>query len=192
MKPQAPGSSPEEKSRTRDEVIQRVFQKNYSTGAAEVPFTMDDIRDAIAAVASMRPGYKENNVADVRYEYSSGRKPLPELVNKLGGPLSDVPCGRRRCGSRKLSAGWRELAAIVDQRRKIAVAARCDLLALPRLSWGGGEFLAHDASRRDPVRTALPPCRLAKGPQSPDGRAEYRARQDRAGSEKEKGQANRG
>ncbi len=46
--------------------MQQVFEKSYALGAAEVPFTMDQIREAIVAVAKVRPGYKENNVADVR------------------------------------------------------------------------------------------------------------------------------
>lgn len=70
--------------RNRDEVMQRVFQKHWKAGSREVPFTMDDIREAITAVASARPGYKEKNVADVRYEYTSGRRALPEAINQLG------------------------------------------------------------------------------------------------------------
>lgn len=70
--------------RNRDEVIQRVFQKHWNPGDSEVPFTMDDVREAIAAVASLRPGYREHNVPDVRYEYASGRRALPDTVNRLG------------------------------------------------------------------------------------------------------------
>jgi hypothetical protein len=76
--------APEELSRNRDEVLQWVFHKKFKAGMIEVPFTMDDIRDAIAAVASLRPGYKEKNVADVRYQYSSGRRSLPDSINILG------------------------------------------------------------------------------------------------------------
>jgi len=68
----------------RDEVMQRVFQKHWKTGDREVPFSLDDIREAVAAVASLRPGYREKNVADVRYWYTSGRRPLPEAVNRFG------------------------------------------------------------------------------------------------------------
>ncbi len=85
MSPESRGASPDEQqSRNRDEVLQRVFEKNYKSGAMEVPFTMDDVREAIVAVAKIRPGYKENNVADVRYQYTSGRRPLPESINRLG------------------------------------------------------------------------------------------------------------
>ncbi len=70
--------------RSRDEVIQRVFDKNHSPGADEVPFTMDEIRAAITEVTKHRPDYKEKNVADVRYQYTSGRRPLPEPIDKLG------------------------------------------------------------------------------------------------------------
>ncbi|MCI0534111.1 MAG: hypothetical protein L0Z50_02670 [Verrucomicrobiales bacterium] len=45
---------------------------------------MDEIRDAIAEVARTKPGYKENNVADVRYQYTSGRRALPEAINRFG------------------------------------------------------------------------------------------------------------
>jgi hypothetical protein len=68
----------------RDEVINRVFQRNYVAGATEVLFTMDQIRDAIAEVARNSPGYKENNVADVRYQYTSGRRGLPSAIQALG------------------------------------------------------------------------------------------------------------
>jgi len=84
MKRESQDRDREEQSRNRDEVMQRVFQKNLSRGAAEVLFTMDDIREAIAAVGKIRPGYKENNVADVRYQYTSGRHILPDAINRLG------------------------------------------------------------------------------------------------------------
>ncbi len=70
--------------RNRDEVIQRVFEKNFKPGLDEIPFTMDEIREAIATVAKLRPGYKEDNVADVRYQYTSGRGRLPDSIDKLG------------------------------------------------------------------------------------------------------------
>jgi len=76
--------SQEQQFRNRDEVIRIVFEKNYSPGANEVPFTMHDIRDAIAQVTLSKPAYKENNVPDVRYQYTSGRRPLPESVDRLG------------------------------------------------------------------------------------------------------------
>ncbi len=74
----------EELARNRNEVIEIVFRKNYRRAAGEVPFTMDDVRQAIAQVARKRPGYKEKTVADVRYQFTSGRSPLPESVDKLG------------------------------------------------------------------------------------------------------------
>ncbi len=74
----------QDEPRNRDEVIERVFQKKYASQAAEVGFSMDDVREAIAAVAKVRPGYRENNVADLRYQFTSGRRPLPESINKLG------------------------------------------------------------------------------------------------------------
>ena len=48
--------------RNRDMVIEEVFKKNYKPGATEVPFSMDDIRHAIATVSKTSPVYKENNV----------------------------------------------------------------------------------------------------------------------------------
>jgi hypothetical protein len=84
MKAKASPRSQEEQFRNRDEVIRRVFEQHYKSGAKTVPFSMDDIRDAIAQVAKEHPGYKENNVADVRYQYTSGRRQLPEAVDKLG------------------------------------------------------------------------------------------------------------
>src|SRR5882762_8430774 len=53
-------------------------------GATEVLFTMDQIRDAIAEVAKSNPSYKENNVADVRYQFTSGRRQMPASVQSLG------------------------------------------------------------------------------------------------------------
>jgi hypothetical protein len=84
MTPNDPNQSSVEKSRNRDKVMQRVFEKRYTAGSSEVLFSMDDIRDAIEAVAKTRPAYRERNVADVRYEYTSGRRPLPESIDKLG------------------------------------------------------------------------------------------------------------
>src|ERR1039458_6407894 len=93
----------EEKTRNRDEVLQRVFDKSYKSGAAEVLFTMDEIRQAIANVASARPGYKENNVADVRYQYTSGRHPLPEAIDRHG-PWMIVGRGKARYAFVRLAA----------------------------------------------------------------------------------------
>ena len=70
--------------RNRDEVMRRVFFKHYRAACNEVPFTMDDIRAAIREVAAENPAYRENNVADVRYQYASGRRPLPEAIDALG------------------------------------------------------------------------------------------------------------
>lgn len=72
------------KERNRDEVLQLVFQKHYTPDLKEIPFTMDDIRDAIAEVSARNPDYKEDNVADVRYQYTSGRRPLPLSIERLG------------------------------------------------------------------------------------------------------------
>jgi hypothetical protein len=74
----------EDKDRNRDEVITAVFKKHYRKGAAEVPFSMDDVREAIGTVARKNPSYKENNVADIRYQYTSGRRNLPKGIDELG------------------------------------------------------------------------------------------------------------
>ena len=103
MKTPTPGRNREEKSRNRDEVMQRVFEKNYVSGAAEVPFTMDDIREAIAAVAKQRPGYRENNVADVRYQYTSGRRCFPDSINQFG-PWMIVGRGKAQYALVKLAS----------------------------------------------------------------------------------------
>ena len=92
----------EELARNRDEVIEIVFRKNYRQAAREVPFTMDDVRQAIAQVAKKRAGYKENNVADVRYQYTSGRSPLPESIDKLG-PWMIVGKGKGKYAFAKLA-----------------------------------------------------------------------------------------
>src|SRR2546426_3294921 len=95
-------STREELARSRDEVITLVFQKNHRAGAREVAFTMDDVRRAIAHVAKKRPNYKENNVADVRYQYSSGRSALPEAIDKLG-PWMIVGRGKAKYAFAKLA-----------------------------------------------------------------------------------------
>src|SRR2546425_10803277 len=70
--------------RNRALVIQRVFEKNYREGDTEVLFTVDDIREAVAEVAKENPAYKEGNVFDVKYEFTSGRQKLPASINNLG------------------------------------------------------------------------------------------------------------
>jgi hypothetical protein len=74
----------EETSRNRDAVMTKVFQKHFVRGSSQVPFTMDEIREAIAEVQKRSPSYKEKNVADVRYAYTSGRQQLPVTIDKLG------------------------------------------------------------------------------------------------------------
>lgn len=101
MKSPRTGQSGE--GRNRDAVIEHVFKENYRPGAGEVPFTMDDIRDAIADVARASPGYKENNVADLRYQYTSGRRPLPQSINRLG-PWAILGRGKARYAFVKLTA----------------------------------------------------------------------------------------
>jgi len=91
-----------EELRNRNEVIEIVFRKNYRKGPHEVPFTMDDIRQAIAQVAKKRPGYKEKNVADVRYQYTSGRGSLPQSIDKLG-PWMIVGKGKAKYAFAKLA-----------------------------------------------------------------------------------------
>jgi len=73
-----------DKGRNRDIVMIRVFQKRYREGLDSVPFTMDDIRDEIAVVSKTNPAYREKNVADVRYEFASGRRGLPKEIDDLG------------------------------------------------------------------------------------------------------------
>jgi len=102
MNPKAPNPNPEEQSRNRDEVMRRVFEKRYRPGMVEVAFSMDDIREAIAAVAKIRPGYRENNVPDVRYEFTSGRREMPESINKLG-PWMIVGRGKAKYAFAKLA-----------------------------------------------------------------------------------------
>lgn len=92
----------EELARGRDEVIEAVFRKNYRRGTPEVPFTIDDIRQAIAQVSKKRPGYKEDNVPEVRYQYTSGRSPLPQAIDKLG-PWMIVGRGKSKYAFVKLA-----------------------------------------------------------------------------------------
>ena len=63
----------------RDKVIIKVFERSYRKNAKEVPFTLEDIRDAIGDV-----GYDEKNIPDLRYQYTSGRASFPTRINKLG------------------------------------------------------------------------------------------------------------
>lgn len=85
----------------RDEVITAVFRKNYRKGVREVLFTMDDVRQAITQQMAKRSDYRENNVADVRYQYSSGRRLLPESIDKLG-PWMIVGRGKAKYAFAKL------------------------------------------------------------------------------------------
>lgn len=74
----------EEMAQNRDQVFVRTFRKRFRDGLKEIPFSMDDIRNAIQEVAAANPGYREKNVADVRYQYTSGRRELPSEINRLG------------------------------------------------------------------------------------------------------------
>lgn len=74
----------EDKDRNRDKVIITVFRKHYRKGSTNIPFTMDDIREAIKKVSQENPSYQENNVADVKYQYTSGRRRLPKEIDDLG------------------------------------------------------------------------------------------------------------
>ena len=96
------GRGAELQQRNRDEVLEIVFDKFYSAGAVEVTFSMDDIRDAIREVSKKHPAYKENNVADVRYQYTSGRRALPARINALG-PWMIVGRGKARYAFVRLS-----------------------------------------------------------------------------------------
>lgn len=74
----------EDKNRNRDKVIVNVFKKHYRKGSKEISFSMDDIREAIKKVSQDNPYYQENNVADVRYQFTSGRRSLPKEIDELG------------------------------------------------------------------------------------------------------------
>lgn len=74
----------EDKDRNRDKVIVNVFKKHYRKGLKDISFSMDDIREAIKKVSQENPSYQENNVADVRYQFTSGRRGLPEEIDELG------------------------------------------------------------------------------------------------------------
>jgi hypothetical protein len=63
----------------RDKAILRVFEKNHTKGSTVVPFSLEDLREAVEKV-----GYREKNIADLRYQYVSGRSPLPDPIKKLG------------------------------------------------------------------------------------------------------------
>ena len=73
-----------EKARNRDAVMTLVFERHFEPGAKEVSFTLDDIREAIAEVQRESPSYKDLNVYDVRYQYTSGRQSLPEAIDRSG------------------------------------------------------------------------------------------------------------
>jgi len=68
----------------RDRVIHKVFFERYAKGANEIIFCMDDIRNAIQVVATEDPKYQERNVADLRYQFTSGRRALPKAIDALG------------------------------------------------------------------------------------------------------------
>jgi len=102
MKTNKPRTSSDDSN--RDEVIQLVFNKNYASGASEVPFTKADILEAIASVMKRNPAYKEDNVPDVRYQYASGRKPLPQGIERHG-PWMIAGRGKGRYAFVKLAAG---------------------------------------------------------------------------------------
>ena len=90
--------------RNRALVIQRVFEKRYRPGDTEIPFTVDDIREAVAEVAKANPEYKEGNIFDVRYEFTSGHQPLPAAVQNLG-PWMIAGRGKAKYVFVKLSSG---------------------------------------------------------------------------------------
>src|SRR5437899_12562553 len=92
------------KERNRALVIQRVFERCHRPGDTEVPFTVDDIRDAVAEVAKANPEYKEGNIFDVRYEFASGRQPLPAAIEK-SGPWMIAGRGKAKYAFVKLSVG---------------------------------------------------------------------------------------
>jgi hypothetical protein len=56
MKHKKTSQKEEDQFRNRDDVMKRVFQWNFVPGAKEVPFTMDQVREAIAEVAKLHPG----------------------------------------------------------------------------------------------------------------------------------------
>ena len=68
----------------RDQVIELVFKKNFHPEAGEIPFTKADIVAAVAIVQKRKTAYRENNIPDIRYQYASGRRPLPPSVDKVG------------------------------------------------------------------------------------------------------------
>jgi len=96
----------------RDEVILRVFQRHYTKGAAEVLFSLEDIREAIR-----ESGYTEHNIPDLRYQYTSGRAPLPKAIDDLG-PWMIQGRGKSKYAFVKLS-------------RPLAVSLPDDLMIIP-------------------------------------------------------------
>jgi hypothetical protein len=95
-------SDPDALVRGRDEVMEIVFHRNYRKGAEEVPFTLDEIRQAVLQVQKKLPDYEERNVPDIRYQYTSGRSPLPDALDKLG-PWMIVGKGKGRYAFVKLA-----------------------------------------------------------------------------------------
>jgi hypothetical protein len=70
--------------RNRALVIEYVFKKVYQPGVADLPFTLKDIEEAIAAVSAANPKYVEGNKYDVKYEFASGRQDLPASIDNVG------------------------------------------------------------------------------------------------------------
>jgi hypothetical protein len=91
-------------ARNRALVIRRVFEKRFTPGDVEVPFSVDDIRTAVKEVAEKNPDYKEGNIFDVRYEFTSGRQPLPPEIDNLG-PWMIAGRGKAKYAFIKLSTG---------------------------------------------------------------------------------------
>lgn len=96
------GGEDQIKQQNRDEVLQLIFDKFFVSGAKEVVFSMDDVRAAIEEIAKRHPGYKEKNVADVRYQYTSGRRSLPKKIADCG-PWMIVGRGKARYAFVKLT-----------------------------------------------------------------------------------------
>jgi hypothetical protein len=91
----------EEKSKNRKEVIRLVFEKRHTRGATEVPFTLQDIREAVKEVMAANPAYKEDNIPDIKYQFSAGRHALPKAVDRLG-PWMIVGRGKSKYAFLKL------------------------------------------------------------------------------------------
>jgi hypothetical protein len=101
----------------RDKVMTRVFQRRFKAGADEVPFSFDDIREAIAHIRKTAPAYKEDNPADVKYQFASGRRALPAEIERHGPWMID---GRGK-----------GLYAFVRIRQGAQIDIPADLVAIP-------------------------------------------------------------